>query len=88
VLHDPGGVGLPPVLEGWVGSTLDGLDEAVKAYGHRATCQPLHLQLLQVILQGLQVISVLQHQLVGRLRVRDRSPSPILVLSADTGLSR
>jgi hypothetical protein len=49
-LYDPGGVGLPPVLEGWVGLILDGLDEpAVEAYSHCAASQPLCLQLLQVV---------------------------------------
>jgi hypothetical protein len=49
-LHDMGGVGLPLVLEDWVGPFLDGLDEvAAEAYDHRATGQPLCLQLLQVV---------------------------------------
>jgi hypothetical protein len=49
-LHDPGGVRLSPILEGWVGPILDGLDEAAAdAYGHYATDQPLRLQLLLVV---------------------------------------
>jgi hypothetical protein len=67
---------------------LERLDEAAaEADGHRATGQPLHLQLLQVVQQGLQLLSVSRRQLIGPLWVRDRSP-PVLVLSVGAGLSR
>jgi hypothetical protein len=46
-LYDPSGVELPLALEGWVGPILDWLDEPVaEAYSHRASGQPLRLQLL------------------------------------------
>jgi hypothetical protein len=51
------------------------LDEAAtKADGHRGIGQPLRLELLQVVQQGLQLLSVPGCQLVGPLRVRDRCP--------------
>jgi hypothetical protein len=59
----------------WVGPILDGLDEpAAEAYSHCAVGQPLRLQLLQVVQQGLQLLYALRRQLVGPLWVRDRSP--------------
>jgi hypothetical protein len=59
VLHDPSRVGLPPVLEGRVALILERLDEAAtEADGHHNTGQPLHLELLQVVQQGLQLFGV------------------------------
>jgi hypothetical protein len=37
-LGDPGGVGLAPILKGWVDPVLDGLNQpTAKAYCHHAT---------------------------------------------------
>jgi hypothetical protein len=79
-LCDPGGVGLPPVLEGWLRSVLERLDEAAtEADGDHGAGQPIRLELLQVVQQGLQLLGAPERQLVGPLQVRDRRrPRPLL----------
>jgi hypothetical protein len=75
-LHNPGGVGLPPVLKGRVDLILDGLDEpTAEAYRHCATGQPLRLQLFQVVEQGLLQLSVSAMPVGWPLRVRNWSLS-------------
>jgi hypothetical protein len=71
-LRDLGGVGLPPVLDGRVGSVLERLDEvAAEVDGDRGAGQPIRLELLQVVQQRLQLLGVPRRQLVGSLRIRD-----------------
>jgi hypothetical protein len=58
-LCDPSRFGLPPVLKGRMGPVLERLDElAAEADGHRDAGQPLRLELLQVIQQGLELLGV------------------------------
>jgi hypothetical protein len=60
-----------------MGLVLERLDEvAAEANGHRGARQPVRLELLQVIQQGLELLSVLRHRLVGPFWAwaRDRDP--------------
>jgi hypothetical protein len=79
---------LPLVLKGRMGPVLERLDEAAaEADGHRGACQPLRLELLQVVQQGLELHGVPRHQLVGPFRAWDRHP-PCSSFSSGVGLSR
>jgi hypothetical protein len=58
-----------------MGPVLERLDEAAaEADGHYGACQPLRLELLQVVQQGLQLLGVQHRQLVGPFRAYDRNP--------------
>jgi hypothetical protein len=63
------------------------LDEAAtKADGHRDASHPLHLELLQVVQQELELLRVPRRQLVGPFWYEIRV-CPVLSLSVDAGLS-
>jgi hypothetical protein len=58
-----------------MGPVLERLDEAAtEADGHRGTGQPLRLELLQVVQQGLELLGVPRRQLVGPFWAWDRDP--------------
>jgi hypothetical protein len=61
-----------------MGPILERLDEtAAKADGHRSAGQPLCLELLQVVQQGLQFLGVQRRQLVGPFLSNDQNaPRP------------
>jgi hypothetical protein len=58
-----------------MGPVLERLDEATaEADGHRGAGQPLRLELLQVVQQGLELLCVQRRQLVGPFQAHDRNP--------------
>jgi hypothetical protein len=66
---------LSPVFKGRMGPVPERLDkEVVEADGHRGAGQPLRLELLQIVQQGLELFGVPRRQLVGPFQARDWDP--------------